>query len=240
MASASSSASRANTVESLPAASNRNEDELPTPQRGVHRVDDALEVVAAGQGLGARDVEPQDDERGNGRAQVQDRQRADPSGHVEGVLAAGHGRRGAVEHLALYDAIDRGEGVILATGEVDDQGGARVLGGDKGLAEAGARAAASTFPTDAGGAIRRYAREDTGLGTIPAVVGERFGKPMEVDEALIDFHGQAGAERSDVLVRGRLAGRLEAARPDRDRGRDRPVAAGRAHDIGRADARRRA
>ena len=59
--------------------------------------------------------------------------------------------------------------MILATGEVDDQGGTRVLGGDEGLAEAGgARAAASTFPTDPGGAIRRYAREDTRLGTIPA------------------------------------------------------------------------
>ena len=43
------------------------------------------------------------------------------------------------DDLALYDAIDRAEGVILATGEVDDQGGTRVLGGDEGLAEAGAR-----------------------------------------------------------------------------------------------------
>jgi adenylate cyclase len=46
------------------------------------------------------------------------------------------------DDLALYDAIDRAEGVILATGEVDDQGGTRVLGGDEGLAGAGARAAA--------------------------------------------------------------------------------------------------
>ena len=38
---------------------------------------------------------------------------------------------------ALYDAIDRAEGVILA----DDQGGTRVLGGDEALAEGGARAA---------------------------------------------------------------------------------------------------
>ncbi|MDA0167518.1 CHASE2 domain-containing protein [Solirubrobacter taibaiensis] len=96
------------------------------------------------------------------------------------------------DDLALYDAIDRAEGVILATGEVDDQGGTRVLGGDEGLAEAGARAAASTFPTDSGGAIRRFAREDTGLGTIPAVVGERFGPPMEVKDALIDFRGPTG------------------------------------------------
>ena len=44
------------------------------------------------------------------------------------------------DDLALYDAIDRAEGVILATGEVDDQGGTRVLGGDEALAEAGAPA----------------------------------------------------------------------------------------------------
>ena len=48
-----------------------------------------------------------------------------------------------------------------------------MLGGDDELAEAGgAPAAASTFPTDPGGAIRRYAREDTHLLTIPALVGE--------------------------------------------------------------------
>ena len=80
------------------------------------------------------------------------------------------------EDLALYEAVGRAKRVILATGEVDDQGGTRVLGGDEGLAEAGARAAASTFPTDPGGAIRRYAREDTHLRTIPALVGERFGR----------------------------------------------------------------
>ena len=97
------------------------------------------------------------------------------------------------EDLALYDAIGRADQVILATGEVDDDGGTRVLGGDEGLAEAGgARAAASTFPTDPGGAIRRYAREDTHLQTIPALVGERLGKPMEGDSALIDFRGPTG------------------------------------------------
>ena len=105
------------------------------------------------------------------------------------------------DDLALYDAIDRAEGVILATGEVDDQGGTRVLGGDEALAEAGARAAASTFPTDSGGAIRRFAREDTGLGTIPAVVGERFG--ADGCEGGADRLPRAAGHDPDVLVRGR-------------------------------------
>lgn len=110
------------------------------------------------------------------------------------------------EDLALYDAIGRANRVILATGEVDDEGNTRVLGGDEGLAEAGgARAAASTFPTDPGGAIRRYAREDTHLETIPALVGERFGSPLDRDRALIDFRGPTGTiptySFADVLER---------------------------------------
>jgi CHASE2 domain-containing sensor protein len=88
------------------------------------------------------------------------------------------------EDLALYDAIARAKGVILATGEVDDQGRTRVLGGDENLAAAGARAAASTFPTDPGGTIRRYAAEDTHLKSIPALFGGRGG--------LIDFRGPTG------------------------------------------------
>ena len=97
------------------------------------------------------------------------------------------------EDIALYEAIARTKNVILATGEVDDDGGTRVFGGDEQLAEAGgAKAAASTFPTDPGGAIRRYAREDTGLATIPALVAERFGEQPADATALIDFRGPTG------------------------------------------------
>ncbi len=92
------------------------------------------------------------------------------------------------DDLALYDAVDRAKDVILATGEVDDNGRTRVLGGDDNLADAGAKAAASTFPTDPGGSIRRYAREDTHLKTVPAL----FGAPMTADTALIDFRGPTG------------------------------------------------
>ena len=121
------------------------------------------------------------------------------------------------EDLALYEAVGRAKRVILATGEVDDQGGTRVLGGDEGLAEAGgAKAAASTFPTDPGGAIRRFAREDTHLLTIPALVGARFGSPMTGASALIDFRGPAGTiptySFADVLDgrvgAGQLRGRI--------------------------------
>jgi CHASE2 domain-containing sensor protein len=97
------------------------------------------------------------------------------------------------DDLALYDAVGRAKKVILATGEVDDSGRTRVLGGDENLAEAGgARAAASTFPTDPGGSIRRYARVDTHLATIPALVAERFAAPVDAKTALIDFRGPTG------------------------------------------------
>ena len=118
------------------------------------------------------------------------------------------------EDLALYDAVARVDRVILATGEVDDDGGTRVLGGDENLEQAGgARAAASTFPTDRGGAIRRYAREDTHLLTIPALVGERFGARVRDARALIDFRGPTGTiptySFADVLEgRGDLRGKI--------------------------------
>ncbi|HWK26583.1 MAG TPA: CHASE2 domain-containing protein [Solirubrobacter sp.] len=119
------------------------------------------------------------------------------------------------EDVALYDAVARAGRVILATGEVDDQGRTRVLGGDEQLAKAGgARAAASTFPTDPGGAIRRYRSADTGLATIPALVGRRFGgRPGS--GGLIDFRGPTGtiptysfsdvlAGRADDALRGQI------------------------------------
>ena len=149
------------------------------------------------------------------------------------------------EDLALYDAVARAKRVILATGEIDAQGRTRVLGGDEGLAEAGgARAAASTFPTDPGGAIRRYAREDTQLATIPALVGARFGSPMQDESALIDFRGPTGTiptySFADVLERrvgaGQLRGKIVVV------GATAPGAAGRPHHVRArraSDARRR-
>ena len=115
------------------------------------------------------------------------------------------------DDMALYDAVTRAQRVILATGEIDDEGRTRVLGGEASLAQAGgARAAASTFPTDPGGAIRRYDREDTHLATIPALVGERFGPKLTDERALIDFRGPAGTIPTHSFV-DVLKGRVGAA-----------------------------
>jgi CHASE2 domain-containing sensor protein len=114
------------------------------------------------------------------------------------------------DDLALYDAVARTGHVILATGESDGRGGTRVLGGEASLAEAGgAKAAASTFPHESGGVIRRYQPVDTGLETIPAMTARRLGA-AHVQPGLIDFRGPPGTiptySFSDVL-----SGRVGAA-----------------------------
>ena len=101
MASASSSASRANTVESLPAASNRNDEELPT--RSEEYMASTMRwrwsplVSDLGRGTSNRRTTNAATAVRRSRTAVE---RA-PVGHVERVLAAGHGRRGAVEHEHL-------------------------------------------------------------------------------------------------------------------------------------------
>lgn len=119
----------------------------------------------------------------------------------------------ADDDLALFDAVARAPGTILATGESDAQGRTRVLGGDEQLAEIGARAASSTFPSEAGGVIRRYARENVRLDTLAMAVAQAHGAVPSARRfgaqgtALIDFRGPTGTIPTfsfvDVL-RGRV------------------------------------
>ncbi len=120
------------------------------------------------------------------------------------------------DDLALLDAVERTPGTILATGESDANGRTRVLGGDEQLAEIGARAASSTFPSDAGGVIRRYDAENTKLITIAAAVAKQRGVTLDPsaftgEGALIDFRGPTGTiptySFADVL-----AGKVPAER----------------------------
>ncbi len=117
------------------------------------------------------------------------------------------------DDLALLDAVERAPGTILATGESDDRGRTRVLGGDEQLASIGARAAGSTFPSDEGAVVRRYARENTHLESLATATAESLGRPIGTDafddagDALIDFRGPTGTIPTysfvDVL-RGRI------------------------------------
>ncbi|MDQ8047077.1 MAG: CHASE2 domain-containing protein, partial [Solirubrobacteraceae bacterium] len=117
------------------------------------------------------------------------------------------------DDLALFDAVQDTPGTILATGESDAHGHTKVLGGDKQLAEIGARAADSTFPSDKAGVIRSYARENTHLASLATAAAASVGHPVAKDafdghgDALIDFRGPTGTIPTysfvDVL-RGRV------------------------------------
>lgn len=125
------------------------------------------------------------------------------------------------EDLALYDAIARAGGAVLATSETDGHGGTRVLGGDENLERIGARAAASNLPDESGGVIRRFGDEVAGLPTLAVAVAERVGKPVDGSRfgsqgALIDYRGRPGTiptvsfstllagEVDPALLRGRV------------------------------------
>ena len=96
--------------------------------------------------------------------------------------------------LALYDALGRAGGALLATGESDALGRTKVLGGDANLARIDARAGAANLRTDPGGVVRRYPRTVGKLETLPVMAAEQLGVPLREDDfqegnAWIDFRG---------------------------------------------------
>jgi CHASE2 domain-containing sensor protein len=100
----------------------------------------------------------------------------------------------AREDLALYHAIRRARGVILATTEVDERGRTNVLGGDANVARAHARAAASNLPSDRGGVIRRFTYSVSGLQTMAVVAASELDRPLSRADlrgggAWIDYRG---------------------------------------------------
>ena len=120
------------------------------------------------------------------------------------------------EDLALYDALDRAGGAVLATSETDGHGGTNVLGGDENLARINARAAAANLPRDDDGVIRRFHRTEGGLETIGVAVAERVGKRLTAADfedggALIDYAGEPETVRTvsfSHLVQGRVDPKL--------------------------------
>jgi CHASE2 domain-containing sensor protein len=99
--------------------------------------------------------------------------------------------------MALYDAIGRFPGTILATTETDEHGHTNVLGGDENLARAGATAAMATFPILAGGEIARMEPSRDGVATIAVAAARSLGRKVDVEDfehrgAWIDFRGPPG------------------------------------------------
>jgi CHASE2 domain-containing sensor protein len=118
------------------------------------------------------------------------------------------------EDLALYDALGRARGAVLATSESDGRGRTMVLGGDENLRRIGARAAAANLPDEHAGVVRRMFRAVNGLETMAVVTAARLGRPVPDGAfgadgtAWIDFRGPPGTFRTvsfaDV-VQGRVA-----------------------------------
>jgi CHASE2 domain-containing sensor protein len=116
------------------------------------------------------------------------------------------------EDRALFEAVERAGGAVLATSETDGRGNTAVLGGDNGLAEIGAAAAMSDLPTDAGGVIRRMGYANGGLRTIAVTTARRAGRPVSraafgEGGAWIDFRGPPGTVPTvsfSELDRGRV------------------------------------
>lgn len=98
---------------------------------------------------------------------------------------------------ALYDAIARFPGTILATTETDGHGGTNVLGGDDNVAAAGATAAMATFPILSGGEIARMEASRDGVATIAVAAARSLGHRVDVNAfekggSWIDFRGPPG------------------------------------------------
>jgi response regulator RpfG family c-di-GMP phosphodiesterase len=98
------------------------------------------------------------------------------------------------EDFALYRAIGRAGGAVLATSETDGNGHSNVLGGDENLARIGARAAASNLPDDPGGVIRRFTYSMGGMDTVAVAVAKRLGAHVDphafaAGGSYIDFRG---------------------------------------------------
>ncbi|MCW3023614.1 MAG: hypothetical protein JWR30_2936 [Conexibacter sp.] len=101
------------------------------------------------------------------------------------------------EDVALFDALGRFPGTILATTETDAHGHTNVLGGDANLATVHARAAMATFPIMAGGAIARVESRRDGVPTVAVAAAEALGQRVdraafESGGAWIDFRGPPG------------------------------------------------
>jgi CHASE2 domain-containing sensor protein len=99
------------------------------------------------------------------------------------------------EDRALYDAVARAPGTVLATTETDGHGATNVLGGSENLAAAGAEAGAANLMTEPGDVIERFPYSSGGLAALGVVAARRAGGPPLTSArfprggAWIDFRG---------------------------------------------------
>ena len=96
---------------------------------------------------------------------------------------------------ALISAVDRADGVVLATTEVDQKGRANVFGGEDVLRSVGARAGNSNLLNDEDGVIRRMPYQVEGLTSFSIAATDVFrgqGDRERTGSEWIDYAGDPG------------------------------------------------
>jgi adenylate cyclase len=116
------------------------------------------------------------------------------------------------EDNALILAVQRADGVVLSTTEVNARGESNIFGGEEVVREIGARAGNATVQADPGGVLRHFPVSYGGLAALPTATVEAAGEPVDRGDAggrepWIDYRGPPGTIRtvsfSDVL-RGKI------------------------------------
>jgi adenylate cyclase len=113
------------------------------------------------------------------------------------------------EDNALILAVQRADGVVLSTTEVDAHGEGNVFGGEGVAEQIGARVGNTTIQVDPGGVLRHFPVAFDGLVSLPVVAVETAtGEPVDREKAgtespWIDYRGPPGTFEtysfSDVL-----------------------------------------
>jgi CHASE2 domain-containing sensor protein len=100
------------------------------------------------------------------------------------------------EDLALFRAVSRAPGTVLAATEVSDKGTTNVFGGAANVRRAKALVGMANLPTDAGGVIRKYYDQVGGVPSLAAQTARattgRLPTGFEHGEAWIDYQGRPG------------------------------------------------
>jgi CHASE2 domain-containing sensor protein len=100
------------------------------------------------------------------------------------------------EDFALFDAVTRKPGTVLAATEVDDTGATKVFGAPENVRAAKALVGMANLPTDTGGVIRKYYDQVGGVPSLAVqTVRSATGRPtpnFHDGEAWIDYQGAPG------------------------------------------------
>jgi len=117
------------------------------------------------------------------------------------------------EDSALIRAVERADGVVLSTTEVNERGESKVFGGEEVVERIGARAASTVVQSDPGGVLRRFPVSFDGLTGFPvAAVEADTGVPVDLGDGggqfpWIDYRGPPGTFESysfSKVLRGKV------------------------------------